>query len=130
MAPWAFKKEPQRNLQEFLTLLGCKDKDPKGIVAFLRSTPCHQLVEAQEKLITAQVYVKIQQNNRDCSLLKFFPFQRSLQCDFPFGPGPEHRSSQPFMPTNLIEAIEEGIQVPLIIGWNSLEGFYALKGTN
>lgn len=53
--PWAVKEEPTKSAYKYLTHLGCKERDPKAIVAFLRTLDCGKLLEAQQKLLTPQV---------------------------------------------------------------------------
>lgn len=50
-----------------------------------------------------------------------------LHADFPFGPGVDDKSPEPFMPIPVSQAVQEGVQVPLMIGYNSLEGVFLTK---
>ncbi|NP_001165960.1 carboxylesterase clade A, member 5 [Nasonia vitripennis] len=101
--PWASKSEPIESVYEFLDHLGCKDREPKAIVEFLRSVNYKKLIEAQEKLLNPQKW---------------------LQMVFPFGPGIDEKSDNPFLPVPIAVAAEEGVQVPLMIGYNSLEAIF------
>lgn len=43
---------------------------------------------------------------------------------FPFGPGVDDKSDNPFLPVPIAVAAEEGVQVPLMIGYNTLEAIF------
>ncbi|OXU20333.1 hypothetical protein TSAR_009551 [Trichomalopsis sarcophagae] len=101
--PWASKPEPIESVYDFLDHLGCKKREPKAIVEFLRSVNYKKLIEAQEKLLNPQKW---------------------LQMVFPFGPGIDEKSDNPFLPVPIAVAAEEGVQVPLMIGYNSLEAIF------
>lgn len=46
---------------------------------------------------------------------------------FPFGPGVDAKSKNPFMPIPPEVAAKQGIQVPLLIGYNSREGILFME---
>lgn len=45
---------------------------------------------------------------------------------FPFGPGVDAKSKNPFMPVDPEKAAEKGVQVPFLLGSNSREGILFL----
>lgn len=45
---------------------------------------------------------------------------------FPFGPGVDAKSKNPFMPVHPEEAAQNGVHVPLLIGYNNREGILFL----
>lgn len=49
-----------------------------------------------------------------------------MQLIFPFGPGVDAKSKNPFMPVDPEKAAEKGVQVPLLIGSDSREGIVTL----
>ena len=61
-------------------------------------------------------------------LFHFLQYIRKLR--FPFVPTLDNKSSNPFLPKPLSEMIEDGINVPVMIGYNSHEGILALWGIN
>ena len=50
-----------------------------------------------------------------------------MQFRFTFGPGTDTKSKRPFMPIPIEEAAEQGIHVPLIIGYANNEGIALSK---
>jgi hypothetical protein len=49
-----------------------------------------------------------------------------MQLLYPFGPGVDNKSANPFMPIPILEAIERGLDIPILLGYNSREGIYSL----
>ncbi|XP_014236579.1 esterase E4-like [Trichogramma pretiosum] len=103
--PWALPKTPEDNLKEFSRAVNYRGKADGPLTEYLKNLEGHALVKGQEKLISPK---------------------RLMQCRFPFGPTLDYASSEPFMPANLRDAILEGVQVPLMIGWNSFEALFKL----
>ncbi|XP_012282463.1 esterase B1 [Orussus abietinus] len=100
--PWACgPREPRRSAQEIAAILGEVSTDPRVIVEFLRTVDAKTLVEAQEKMTTPE---------------------RRMQTFTPFGPGPDPWSANPFLRVPISIAAQNGIKVPLIIGYNDREG--------
>ncbi|KAJ8680687.1 hypothetical protein QAD02_016474 [Eretmocerus hayati] len=97
---------PQRFVHQMCARLGFHDQDPLKIVEFLRTIDCLKLIEIQDQLLTKE---------------------ERIQTLFPFGPGVDNKSERPFMPIHPTIASEAGIQVPLLIGYNSREAIFSLK---
>lgn len=52
-----------------------------------------------------------------------------MQTLYPFGPGVDSQSDNPFMPISPEVAAENGVHVPLLIGYNNAEGIMTLKSS-
>ncbi|CAB0037397.1 unnamed protein product [Trichogramma brassicae] len=103
--PWALPKNPEDNVKELSRAVNYRGKADGSLAEYLKNLDGHALVKGQEKLVSPK---------------------RLMQCRFPFGPTLDYASSEPFMPANLRDAILEGVQVPLMIGWNSFEALFML----
>ncbi|XP_058799390.1 juvenile hormone esterase-like [Phymastichus coffea] len=106
ISTWATKKNPKKVAFQFLDALNCKQQDPKVIVEFLRNIEYTRIIEAQQTLATPL---------------------HMLRGDFPFTPGIDDQSDEPFLNVPAAVAAEEGVQVPLMIGSNTLEGLVLLR---
>ncbi|KAL7288910.1 hypothetical protein TKK_0016877 [Trichogramma kaykai] len=105
--PWAYRKDDAaRFVYKLCEILGHTELDHEGIMRFLRSVPAENLIQAQEKLISKE------------EKKRFY---------FPFVPGVDAKSSNPFMPIDVFEAAKKGVKVPLIIGSASREGLVLLE---
>ncbi|KAJ8687538.1 hypothetical protein QAD02_023332 [Eretmocerus hayati] len=104
--PWASTPHPRQFAFRICKLLGKETEDPWEVVEFLRSIHPLDLAKMQEKMRTNQ---------------------ERVQLLFPFGPGVDDKSKEPFMPVPISIAAKNGIPVPYISGYNSQEGIYALS---
>ncbi|KAJ8682870.1 hypothetical protein QAD02_018662 [Eretmocerus hayati] len=107
--PWSFNTSDQSkdHAYRLCEILGKKTKDEQEIVDFLRTIDSHRLIEAQENCLT--------------------PLEK-MKLIFPFAPGTDANSKNPFMPVHPFEAAKQGVQVPLMIGCTGREGimFYEM----
>lgn len=58
----------------------------------------------------------------------YFSFKERIQFVFGFGPTIDNKSNEPFMPVHPEIAYTKGIDMPLLIGYNSREGIIFLRG--
>ncbi|XP_066582626.1 juvenile hormone esterase-like [Prorops nasuta] len=105
--PWAFVYDPKRFALEVTAKLGETSTDPKKMVEFLRTVDTKVLINTQTKLLSDKKNMQ-------------------LQVMFPFGPGMDIKSPNPFFPKPLTEAARAGVKVPLMLGYNSDEGIFLL----
>lgn len=49
-----------------------------------------------------------------------------MQLLYPFGPGVDDKSTNPFMPIPVLKAAENGMEMPYLLGYNNREGIYSL----
>lgn len=47
---------------------------------------------------------------------------------YPFVPGTDDKSPNPFLPIPIEDAAKKGMNVPYLVGYNNREGIYALAG--
>ncbi|XP_012256600.2 esterase FE4-like [Athalia rosae] len=108
--PWANIEETISHTHRLVSILGKDLTDPKEIVEFLRTVPHSELVIAQQKMLTEE----------DKHFLRY-----------QFLPTIDNKSIRPFVHTDSFEEfVNQGIDVPVIIGYASHEGIYLLRGMN
>ncbi|XP_051172598.1 juvenile hormone esterase-like isoform X4 [Leptopilina boulardi] len=84
--------------------LGCSSSNNEEIVQFLRTIPVEKILETQYEIFDIH----------------------PLKLEFYFIPTVDKKCPNPFLPKSLTEMIENGIDVPLIIGYTSDEGMLSL----
>ncbi|XP_043593211.1 juvenile hormone esterase-like [Bombus pyrosoma] len=105
--PWAIISEkPSKYGFDLAAKLGETSKDPETVVEFLRTIDAKKLVDIETKLLT--------------------PKKRYTTFGM-FVPGVDDKSANPFMPQHPAVRAKAGIQVPLLIGFNSNEGSMLLN---
>lgn len=109
-------------------MLGKELYDPVEIVKYLKTFDCLKLAEISEQMRTLTVWILSQQLSYCMheNTLIMLNFQERLQLLYPFGPGVDDRSKDPFMPVPIREAAKKGMDVPCLLGYNNREGIYAL----
>ncbi|XP_048515845.1 esterase FE4-like isoform X3 [Athalia rosae] len=108
--PWANIEETVSHARRLVSMLGRDLTDPKEIVEFLRTVPHSELVIAQQKMLT----------DGDKNFLRYH-----------FLPTIDNKSIRPLVHTDSFEEfVNQGIDVPVIIGYASHEGIYLLRGMN
>ncbi|KAK2584313.1 hypothetical protein KPH14_006704 [Odynerus spinipes] len=99
--PWASIEEPRRFGYQLAANLGFKSFDPKAIVDFLRTVDAKKLVEQQGRLRTPD---------------------EELVTLTVFGPGVDYKSPNPFLSQPPTIAFQHGAKVPILLGYNEMEG--------
>ncbi|KAJ8682866.1 hypothetical protein QAD02_018658 [Eretmocerus hayati] len=106
--PWtSIIDNPKRFAYRVCEIMGKKTENHQEIIDFFRNADGHALIKAQDKVLT---------------------LHEKVQFMFPFGPGIDAKSKNPFMPIHPVEAAQNGVEMPLLIGFTSREGilFYEL----
>ncbi|CAB0037398.1 unnamed protein product [Trichogramma brassicae] len=107
--PWARMpaNSARKCVYKLCDKLGISTRDHKEIIDQLRSVDCLDIVRAQEQVLTPE---------EKASFL------------FPFGPGTDALSPEPFMARDPVElAAAQGVQLPLLLGHNTREGILFLR---
>ncbi|XP_048515847.1 esterase FE4-like [Athalia rosae] len=108
--PWANIEETVSHARRLVSMLGKDSTDPKEIVEFLRTVPLSELVTAQQRMLTVE----------DKHFLRY-----------QFLPTIDNKSIRPFVHTDSFEEfVNQGIDVPVIIGHTSHEGIFFLHEIN
>ncbi|XP_043465794.1 juvenile hormone esterase-like, partial [Leptopilina heterotoma] len=102
--PWAFQNSNKENAMKVAAELGCASSNKEEIAQFLRSVPAEKILVAQNKVFD----------------------EHPFKLEFHFVPTVDNKCPNPFLPKPLSEMIESGVDVPLIIGYTSDEGIFAL----
>ncbi|XP_046491824.1 juvenile hormone esterase-like isoform X1 [Neodiprion pinetum] len=105
--PWVITPPSVETAHRLAALLGKETTDVHEIVEHLRTIPALQLIQAELQVPTPE------------DKIRFL---------FPFRPSIDDKSEQPFLPKNAKELAVKGIDVPVIIGYNSHEGLFFLMG--
>ncbi|XP_046751128.1 juvenile hormone esterase-like isoform X2 [Diprion similis] len=105
--PWVTTPPKIETAYRFAALLGKETTDPNEIVEHLRTIPALQLIQTELQVPTPE------------DRMRFL---------FPFRPCIDDKSPQPFLPKHPRELAANGIDVPVIIGYNSHEGLFFLMG--
>lgn len=111
-------------------LLGSKTRDPDKVVEFLKTIDTKKLIEIQDQLLTNEVssrHLTSLQSLVPCFIRLLLCFQERVKFMFPFGPGVDAKSKNPFMPVHPEIAAKEGVKVPLLIGYNNREGILFME---
>ncbi|XP_033209364.1 venom carboxylesterase-6-like isoform X2 [Belonocnema kinseyi] len=102
--PWAFQFSNKEYAIKLAAKLGNSSSNPEETVKFLQTLAAQDIVVAQKKVFVNKAKV----------------------LDFLFVPTVDDNSSNPFLPKPLNETLENGIDVPVIIGYTSDEGILTL----
>lgn len=106
--PWAFQNSNKENAMKVAVELGCTSSNREEIAEFLRSLPAEQILKAQNKVFD----------------------EHPFKLEFNFVPTVDSKCPNPFLPKPLSEMIENGVDVPLIIGHTSDEGIITLGSSS
>ncbi|KAJ8673191.1 hypothetical protein QAD02_004453 [Eretmocerus hayati] len=105
-SPWALPRpDPKQFAYLISSFLGHPSEDPEDVLEFLRTIDHREIVKAQEKITTKEM---------------------RLKGIYPFLPALDEMSKRPFMPSNFKEATQEGLKVPILLGYTSREGILHL----
>ncbi|XP_017881679.1 cholinesterase 1-like [Ceratina calcarata] len=100
--PWALATmDPKERVYQLAAKLGEHSIEPEVVVEFLKTIDATKLVATERELFT--------------------PLQRHVEFGV-FLPSIDDKSPNPFMPQHPSVMMQKGVQVPLMIGFNSNEG--------
>ncbi|XP_011495827.1 PREDICTED: esterase FE4-like [Ceratosolen solmsi marchali] len=102
---WASLPNPKQYAYALCKTLGYETNKSEEIVKYLRTIDHFKLVKMQEKLRS---------------------IEEKMQLLYPFGPAMDVKSANPFMPIPISEAIQRGLNIPVLLGYNNREGIYSL----
>ncbi|XP_046628343.1 esterase E4-like [Neodiprion virginianus] len=101
LAHWAHISEPLKMAHRYIAAFGKDITDPNEIVEYLRTVPVRKLIEIQEKMSTPE---------------------EKMNVLTPFRPTVDTNSAEPLIPKPLEELVQQGFDVPIIIGYTTHEG--------
>ncbi|XP_046751124.1 juvenile hormone esterase-like [Diprion similis] len=104
--PWACTPSPVNLVRRLVAHLGKETTDSKEIVEFLRTIAAHKLAGALQNLTS-------------------IPGKTAIT--LPFGPSIDSKSAEPFIPRHPCELIYEAQDVPVMFGYNSVEGIILIQ---
>ncbi|XP_003427743.2 esterase B1 [Nasonia vitripennis] len=104
---WASTPSPKQYAYKLCKSLGREIHDSQEIIEFLRSIDCLELAKVSEKIRTKE---------------------EKKQLLYPFGPGVDDKSENPFLTEPISEAAKRGMDIPYLAGYNNREGIYSLAG--
>ncbi|XP_046601546.1 juvenile hormone esterase isoform X1 [Neodiprion lecontei] len=104
--PWSCTTSPVNLARRLVAHLGKETTDSKEIVKYLRTIAAHELAGALQKLASLP--------DKTGSLI-------------PFGPSIDNKSADPFIPRHPCELIYEAQDVPVMFGYNSVEGVILIQ---